>query len=89
MSPLNEIPLIGSKSEKKKVAETLLGAFPVIVRIHQADELIFPHFFIKFGSQLGEAFFSQCRVNQFFVHRCFIFEDWRAIFENQGLPLFL
>ena len=58
MSPLNEIPLIGSKSEKKKVAETLLGAFPVIVWIHQADELIFPHFFIKFGSQLSEAFFS-------------------------------
>ena len=89
MSSLSEVALICSKSEKKKVAKALLGAFPVIVRIHQADQLIFLHFFIKFGSQLGEAFFSQCRVNQFFVHRCFVFEDWRAIFENQGLPLFL
>ena len=65
MAALLDIGVGTTQAENEKIAQTLLGSFPVIVRIHGANDLIYAHPFVECGYHFGDAwtlrFADRCR----------------------------
>lgn len=69
MSALLNVAVRATEAINQKITQTLLGTFPIIVRVHRSDQFIVADAAIKRGDKFRKTRFAELGIDFWFAHR--------------------